>query len=441
MCGIVGTLVFGGVATGEAQIRDAMALMARRGPDDEGIWSDGRACILGFRRLAILDLTPAGRQPMLTADGRYDAGAQRRDYNFRELRRELSSTATDPLRGDAEVALHALAHWGIGALDRFNGMFALGFLRYRRAEAPAARDHPGVKPLYYLQAPRAVLRLAVRSDSAASWAEAAALDPERLSLYLHWGTSRLPSRRSAERSIEDGAWLTIEADGSLQRAATSTSPIPEADWQEPKRMRRSTRAVGGGAAAAGERVPVGVFLSGGIDSPLVAPSSGTPRPTARLHDRHRRGRARRVTGCRTYATELRLPHTVRQLTPDAAFAMLDDVVALRRAAGRLLAVPHHGGLPARPRTGESGAERRRRRRFVLGLRGADAATLAAGPAPLASDVAVGARAAAGSPVRRAPAGPHSASLSRRPPICRRRWPCTTVFPPCRAGPPTAPLEP
>jgi asparagine synthase (glutamine-hydrolysing) len=93
-------------------------LMARRGPDDAGYWSDAH-CALGFRRLAILDLSPAGHQPMLTSDGRHVLVFNGEIYNFRELRGELESAGvTFRSTGDTEVALHALALWGREALGR-----------------------------------------------------------------------------------------------------------------------------------------------------------------------------------------------------------------------------------------------------------------------------------------------------------------------------------
>src|SRR5512145_3228205 len=98
--------------------------MARRGPDDEGQWDDGERCWMGFRRLAILDLSPAGHQPMLTQDGRFALVFNGELYNFIELRRELEGKGVHfRSSGDAEVVLCALAEWGIQALERFNGMF------------------------------------------------------------------------------------------------------------------------------------------------------------------------------------------------------------------------------------------------------------------------------------------------------------------------------
>src|SRR5690349_7261157 len=123
MCGLVGQLRWRRGAEVDADrelIRRLAALAARRGPDDEGVWSDGGHCTLGFRRLSILDLSPAGHQPMCTADGRYTMVYNGELYNFRQLRAALQDAGVR-LRssGDSEVVLYALATWGSDALQYF----------------------------------------------------------------------------------------------------------------------------------------------------------------------------------------------------------------------------------------------------------------------------------------------------------------------------------
>src|SRR3569623_411509 len=104
MCGLVGALSFAESSAQalEAPFRYVVMLMARRGPDDEGFWSDGRRCALGFRRLSIFDLSPAGHQPMVSADGRSVLVFNCEIYNFRELRTELAAAGHHPrYTGDA----------------------------------------------------------------------------------------------------------------------------------------------------------------------------------------------------------------------------------------------------------------------------------------------------------------------------------------------------
>lgn len=334
MCGIVGLFsTGGGIAAWQEQIHAAMDRMARRGPDDQGSWSDGRGCALGFRRLAILDLTAAGRQPMLTADGRYALVLNGEIYNFRELRRELEQGGSRfRSSGDAEVALEALARWGVGALERFNGMFALGCYDTVDRQLLLARDHAGIKPLYYLRTAEGLV-FASQYDAILlhPWAAGAGMDPERLSLYLHLGyipAPFAPLRQSG--SVEPGGWMTIGADGTVRQGRWFSFPrlrVPDLRGAE------ADEAVAAAVTAAVRRqlvsdVPVGVFLSGGIDSPLVAAQLRRLAPGCPAFTLGTNGDEFDETPeARAYAEALGLPHTVRQLTSEAAFGMLDDVVA------------------------------------------------------------------------------------------------------------------
>jgi asparagine synthase (glutamine-hydrolysing) len=125
--------------------------IAHRGPDGEGHYIDG-ALGLGHRRLAIIDLSPAGHQPMASEDGRYVIAYNGEVYNFNELRVELEALGYRfHSRTDSEVVLKSLAQWGEKALNRFNGMFALALWDKREKELFLARDRYGIKPLYYAQ--------------------------------------------------------------------------------------------------------------------------------------------------------------------------------------------------------------------------------------------------------------------------------------------------
>src|SRR5512140_2271042 len=110
MCGLVGVMSFGDRRGISLEIVGPLTdLAARRGPDARGLWTDGTCCTLGFRRLSILDLTPAGNQPMHTPDGRFHLVFNGELYNFKEIRRELESAGVAfRSTGDAEVALQAL---------------------------------------------------------------------------------------------------------------------------------------------------------------------------------------------------------------------------------------------------------------------------------------------------------------------------------------------
>src|SRR5690242_11873391 len=150
MCGIVGAFAFRDHEPGEiaATVRPLVARMARRGPDDEGFWQDAR-CALGFRRLAILDLTPTGHQPMLTPDGDCAVIFNGEIYNYVELRHELEGLGhVFRSTSDTEVLLRSYVQWGSACVTRFNGMWAFVISDRRRGTVFGSRDRFGIKPLY-----------------------------------------------------------------------------------------------------------------------------------------------------------------------------------------------------------------------------------------------------------------------------------------------------
>lgn len=149
MCGIAGILNLNGNPVSPVTLKAMTDAIAHRGPDDEGQWIDG-AIGLGHRRLAIIDLSTAGHQPMASADGRYLISYNGEIYNYRELRADLESEGCSfRSQTDTEVLLQALTTWGAGALTRLNGMFAFALWDRREKRLTLARDRYGIKPLYY----------------------------------------------------------------------------------------------------------------------------------------------------------------------------------------------------------------------------------------------------------------------------------------------------
>lgn len=148
MCGIAGIIELSGDAVSPAILQRMTDAIAHRGPDGEGHWIEGPVGF-GHRRLAIIDLSPGGHQPMISADHRYVITYNGEIYNFRELRAELQAVGYwFRSQSDTEVLLHALAHWGTDALARLNGMFALALWDRKERRLLLARDRYGVKPLY-----------------------------------------------------------------------------------------------------------------------------------------------------------------------------------------------------------------------------------------------------------------------------------------------------
>ncbi len=151
MCGIAGYLNINGQRASKELVKKMTDVISHRGPDGEGQWVEDNVG-LGHRRLAIVDLTDAGAQPMISADHRFILTFNGEIYNHKEIKLELERLGywfrSD---SDSEVALNALSHWGEAALKRFNGMFALGLWDRKAKSLLLARDRYGIKPLYYAE--------------------------------------------------------------------------------------------------------------------------------------------------------------------------------------------------------------------------------------------------------------------------------------------------
>ena len=295
MCGLAGIL---GDGAQSADLLQAMATsIAHRGPDDEGIWADAAAGI-GFahRRLAIVDLSSMGHQPMHSADGRFTITYNGEIYNHAAIRAELDASHTTAWRGhsDTETLIEAIATWGLaGALERSTGMFALALWDHRERRLMLARDRFGEKPLYYgwvggdfvFASELKAIRIHPRFDNgidrrALRLLAARAYVPAPFSIYerlfkLEPGCILTASAEAAQHpslsppSPGDGApWLKIERYWSYREkviaglAAPITSEADALDQLEAA----MARAIRGQAVA---DVSVGAFLSGGIDSSTV----------------------------------------------------------------------------------------------------------------------------------------------------------------------------
>ena len=149
MCGITGFINLNGAPASPVTLKKMTDAISHRGPDGEGQWIEGNVGI-GHRRLAIIDLSPAGHQPMISADHRYVLSYNGEIYNYRQLRTDLEAEGFwFQSNTDSEVVLYALAKWGTDALLKFNGMFALALWDRKEQTLLLARDRYGIKPLYY----------------------------------------------------------------------------------------------------------------------------------------------------------------------------------------------------------------------------------------------------------------------------------------------------
>src|SRR5688572_23611876 len=191
MCGISGA--FGAQASASEYVTRMVGVQHHRGPDYSAVLNGRPGVALGHNRLSILDLSPAGHQPMVSRDGRLRVAFNGEIYNYEELRRELNQY---PFRSrtDTEVILAAYQRWGDSCLDRLYGMFA--FLLWDDGERRllAARDRFGVKPLYYYQAPDG--RLLLASEIKALWAAGVPREPDEVTWasYLTYGVHENTAR-------------------------------------------------------------------------------------------------------------------------------------------------------------------------------------------------------------------------------------------------------
>ncbi len=287
MCGIAGFLDLSR-QTCEDNLRAIAARMAarlrHRGPDDDGVWADAAAGVaLGHRRLAILDLSPLGHQPMASSDGRYVVVFNGEIYNFRSLAAELAGLGhVFRGRSDTEVLLAATGQWGVReALGRLNGMFAFALWDGGKQTLYLARDRMGEKPLYYWCRGGVFLFGSELKALRAHPAFRAQLDREALALYLRHNYIPAPySVYQGVRKLPPGTWLEIAARQDASHAA------PQAYWSLREAAERGLAApYRGREQDAVEElevllrdavrlrlesdVPLGAFLSGGVDSSAI----------------------------------------------------------------------------------------------------------------------------------------------------------------------------
>jgi asparagine synthase (glutamine-hydrolysing) len=276
MCGIAGELSMDGAPTDREWTAAACARLAHRGPDDAGIWqSPDRSIVLGHRRLAIIDLSPLGRNPMSWDGGRLWITFNGEIYNFLELRQELEAAGhLFRSHSDTEVMLAAYDQWGLQCVERFVGMFAFAMWDARRRRLWLVRDRLGKKPLYYSDS-HGTLRFASELKAiVAGDAVPRDIDADAIRLYLRYGY--VPSPHTIYSSVqklppahylicENGVVSVRRYWDPLAYAPSAAPPPTYADAEGELETRLST--------AVRQRmiadVPLGAFLSGGIDSSLV----------------------------------------------------------------------------------------------------------------------------------------------------------------------------
>lgn len=342
MCGIAG---FIGRLPGEfdaaAVLRQMTDAISYRGPDDSGAWLD-QDVALGHRRLSIVDLSPTGHQPMASPSGRYMAVYNGEIYNYQALRAEVLKQDSElSLRGssDTEVMLAGCDLWGLAAtLQKLNGMFALALFDRQTRRLHLVRDRLGEKPLYYTQMGGSFIFASELKALKHHPAWRGDIDRNAVVKYLRYGYVRGPaSVYENVYKVQPGVVLTIGADSPHRQPSReqywSAQDAAAQGWRNPMELTDQSAiaqlqellsdAVGRRMVA---DVPLGAFLSGGIDSSLVVALmqrlSGSPVRTFSIGFGEKR--FNEAENARAVATYLGTDHVDLYVTPQQAL----DVIPL-----------------------------------------------------------------------------------------------------------------
>ncbi|HSE59366.1 MAG TPA: asparagine synthase (glutamine-hydrolyzing) [Nitrospiraceae bacterium] len=345
MCGVVGALVFDGSTfrITEPYLARMRETMTHRGPDGAGLWiaPDGRVG-LGHRRLSIIDLSEAAAQPMCNEDGSLWVSFNGEIYNHREIRQELEAYGEHHWKtdhSDTEVILHAFEQWGIECLHRFRGMFAIALWDAKIKELWLVRDRIGIKPLYYSFHHGRVTFASEIKALLQDPDQPKSLDEEAFYHYLSFLVAPAPQTLFAGiRKIPGGTCLRIRQDGTVSEtrywdvwdqvtsiAGLSDEEIAQCLLSELRTAVKLRKA---------SDVPVGVFLSGGIDSSTNAAlfSEGEPQPVNTFtigYDGEYGTYANELAYARVMANRIGADHHERLLSIDDLIDFVPQMVRLQ----------------------------------------------------------------------------------------------------------------
>ncbi len=277
MCGFVG---FRSLKNSKELYEDlavATSRLTHRGPDDSGLFFDGKKGVgLGHRRLSIIDLSEAGRQPMAGEDGKVQLAYNGEIYNFKEIRKILEGCGHHfKSDTDTEVVLNAYLKWGTGCLKRFVGMFALALWDGRKNRFFLARDRMGIKPLYYHLSNGTLLFASELKALMTFKGFDRSLDPDAIPLFLHY--QYVPAPRTVFRNtfkllpghygVFDGGGIEVRPFWEVPEGeSVSGKTVSGKDEALEELDHLLTRAVSDRLIS---DVPLGALLSGGIDSSMV----------------------------------------------------------------------------------------------------------------------------------------------------------------------------
>ena len=273
MCGIAGEIRFDGAVADAGAVATMMRSQARRGPDSCGQLMRGRVG-LGHQRLKIIDLSHRSAQPMVDPELGLDLVFNGCIYNYQPLREELQGLGYGFFSGgDTEVILKAFHAWGPACVERFKGMFAFAIHERESGRVTLARDRFGIKPLYYSEAPGRLRFSSTLPGIVAAGDVDTAIDREALHFYMSWHAVVPPpwTILKGVRKLPPATIRTYEEDGSFKERVYwdppfgSAEPLSRGEWEE-QLLAALRTAVERRMVA---DVPVGVLLSGGVDSSLI----------------------------------------------------------------------------------------------------------------------------------------------------------------------------
>jgi len=371
MCGIAGIFNLQGAETQQARALHQMAnQMIQRGPDDEGfalIHKDGKintyrgrdTCMdhleiplipdyprepiqnayekpswvaLGHRRLSIVDLTPHGHQPLCTHDKRYWIVFNGEIYNYQDIASELNAEGIQ-LHGhsDTEVLIHAYAQWGEQCLDRFNGDFAFAIWDNKENYLFCARDRIGIKPFYYTIENNQLVFASDIKTIIASGLYTPEVDPEGLYFAMAFGIAPRPMTAfKGVHALEQGHWMRVYFDGRIEMqhywgipVGTQDHKMSEADAIEILDT-ELTQAI---RLRLHADVPVGTFMSGGIDSTTISAIASRMHPGIKaftLGYEHTAPELDEVAQAEATARMNPMEHVIHRVNPDESLSDLDN---------------------------------------------------------------------------------------------------------------------